>query len=270
LGEDKESEKIQKIRKYLLKSGYPLEVEIGGILRRSGWLVINQWPYLDNKQVRTADILAAKTNLSTKLGLSLLIECKKAEKHCWVFHTQQKENEILPLLVTLLDFLREITNPAVSGKLQQLLTNAKMGEILGLDTRSSRLLAKLESLHTLKKDTKIGVFNVIPDSKDDFFEATQQINSAIENLPEAMKHLVIFPVIVFNGEMYEFYGETESMKILPINHIQHILFGPSLSPYLIDVVRKSYFSEFLKTVEMDAQILSEIANYEMQITKEEK
>ena len=268
MNESREQDKIEKIRKYILKSGYPLEIEIGGILRKSGWLVINQCPYLDKetKKVRTADILAIKMNFpSAKLGLPLLIECKKSEKHEWVFHTQQKENEFLPLLGTLLDVVKKITNPAISDKLQELLTNASIGDLLGLDTRSSRLLGKLTGLHVLNKNTKIGVFNVVPNSKDDFFEATQQINSEIENLSEAMKAFIIFPIIVFDGDMYEFYEEGGAMKILPINHVQHILFRPKLSPYLIDVVKKSYFSEFLKTIEADFRILAEIASYEREV-----
>jgi hypothetical protein len=268
MNESRELDKIKKIREYIMKSGYPLEIEIGGILRKNGWLVINQWPYFDKetKKVRTVDILAMKTNsLSTKLGLPLLIECKKSEKHEWVFHTQLKENEFLPLIGTLSDVVKKITKPAIVDKLQELLTNASIGDLLGLDTRSSRLLGRLTGLHVLNKNTKIGVFNVVPNSKNDFFEATQQINSDIENLSEALKTFIIFPVIVFDGDMYEFYEEGGEMKVLPINHVQHILFGRELSPYLIDVVKKSYFSEFLKTIEADFQVLAEIASYEREV-----
>lgn len=267
MNEDKESDKIQKIRKYVEKSGYPLEIEIGDILRKSGWFVINQWPYVESDtRVRFADILASK--LPSKLGLPLLIECKKSEQHPWVFHTQRKESEFLPLLGMLVDILMKIKNPSLSTKLQELLANQSMGQSLGLDTRSSRLLSKLKSLHGMNMNTKIGLFNVIPDSKDDFFEATQQINSVIQNLPQTMKNLVVFPIIVFDGEMYEFYKEAESMKILPIDHVQYILFRPYSPLYLIDVVRKSYFSEFLKTIETDIQILTEIESYKRKFMKE--
>lgn len=34
MSENKEQEKIKKIKKYLEKSGFPLEVEIGNILRK--------------------------------------------------------------------------------------------------------------------------------------------------------------------------------------------------------------------------------------------
>jgi hypothetical protein len=125
-------------------------------------------------------------------------------------------------------------------------------------------------LHILNKNTKIGVFNVIPDSKDDFFEATQQIKSVMENLPEAMRNFVVFPIMVFDGEIYEFYEENETLKILPNNHVQYVLFGTELAPCIVDVVRKSYFSEFLKDVQNDIQILGEIADYERQLMKGEE
>jgi hypothetical protein len=131
MNEKEESKEIQKIRNYILKSGYPLEIEIGNILRKSGWLVINQWPYLDkDKKVRTDDIFATRVNLSSKLGLFLLIECKKSEKHSWVFHTQQKGSEVLPLLGTILDVLKKITNPTLFAKIQELQTNASLAKFL--------------------------------------------------------------------------------------------------------------------------------------------
>jgi len=270
MNESREQVKVEKIRKYIMRSGYPLEIEIGDILRKSGWLVINQWPYLDSatKKVRTADVLAIrKKSPSAKFALILLIECKKSEKNYWAFHTQKKENEFLPLLGTLLDFAKKITNPSISGKLQQLLTNASIGNSFGINTRSSRLLKKLSGLHLLSKNIGIGVFHIVPSSKDDFFEATMQTISAIESM-ESTKATITFPVIVFDGDVYEFYQHSGKLEILPTNHVQHISFNAELSPYLIDVVKRSYFLDFLKTIENDFQILDEIADYEMETMSE--
>jgi hypothetical protein len=258
MSERKEQEKIKKIREYILKSGFPSEIDIGNVLRKSGWLVGNQWPYMDKvtKKIRTVDVLAMKMTLQPPgLGLLLLIECKKGEKHEWVFHTQQKEREFLPLIGTIVDFVKKLAKPPLSSKLEKLASDAALGKLFGLEPSSSDSLGKLSGLHILDKAIKIGVLSVIPSSKDDFFEATQQIISSLESMAEGMKSFIIFPVIVFDGEIYEFYQENNEIKVLPTNHIQFMSFGEDMSPCLIDIVRKTYFSEFLKIIERDYQIL---------------
>jgi len=264
VSENKESDKIEKIRRLILKSGYPTEIEVGNILRKSGWLVGNQWPYKDKAtgKIRTIDVLAMRMRLQApKLGLLLLVECKKGENHDWVFYTQQKETEFLPLMGTIFDVVKKVTTPALSKQFEQLITKATVGGMFGLETRSSALLSKLSGLHVLNKTIRIGVFNVVPSSRDDFFEATQQIISTLESMSEGMKTFIVSPLIVFDGGIYEFYQENSELKILPTNHIQFISFGTDVSPCLIDVIRKTYFPEFGKMVERDFQILTEIASY---------
>lgn len=265
MSEKKEQEKIQKIREYILKTGFPSEVEIGNALRRSGWLVGNQWPYVDkeSKKIRPVDVLAMKFQAQPpNLSVVLLIECKKSLKHEWVFHTQEKEKEFLPALVTLIDFAKKIKGISLADKLKNL--PAKL-------TLFSKLtkLSKLSGLHVFDKAVKIGVFNIIPSAKDrdDFYEALQQITTAFESMSVTTTGApsIIFPTIVFDGEMFEFYQEDNETKILPINHLQFMSFskGPSrMSPCLVDVVRKTYFSEFLQMIERDFHILTELFKFE--------
>lgn len=57
MSERKEQEKMKKIREYILKSGFPLEIEIGNILRKNGWLVGNQWPYIDLESKKSGRLM---------------------------------------------------------------------------------------------------------------------------------------------------------------------------------------------------------------------
>ena len=250
MSEKKEQEKIKKIREYLLKSGFPLEVEIGSILRKNGWLVGNQWPYVDKEsgKIRPVDVLAMK--MTRGLGVLLLIECKKSIKHDWVFHTQEKERELLPLLGTLVDLLKKFKSFPFAGKLANL-------------TAANIMASKLSGLHLLDNAIKIGVFNVIPSSKDrdDFYVAINEILSAIVGMRESMKAFIAFPAIVFDGDMFQFYQENNETQILPINHLQFISFEKAqagMLPCLVDVVRKSYFSEFLRMIERNYSILTDL------------
>jgi len=259
MSEKKEQEKIKKIREYILKTGFPSEIEIGNILRRSGWLVGNQWPYVDkeSKKIRPVDVLAIKLHSQPpNLSVALLIECKKSLKHEWVFHTQEKEKEFLPGLVTLIDFAKKIKGIPLADKLKNL--PAKLALFSKLTE-----LSKLSGLHLFDRAIKIGVFNIIPSArdKDDFYEALQQITTAFESMSVTTKGTpsIIFPTIIFDGEMFEFYQEDNETKILPVNHLQFMSFSkiPSgMSPCLVDVVRKTYFSEFLRMIEQDFRILT--------------
>jgi hypothetical protein len=253
MSEDKELEKIEKIRQFILKTGYPMEIEIGNILRKNGWLVGNQWPYIDKEsaKIRPVDVLAMKMRLQLPmLGVLLLIECKKSLKHDWVFHTQEKEKEFFPLIGTLVDFLKKIESSPYADKLANLTPNEIMA-------------SKLSGLHLLDKATKIGVFNIIPSSKgkDDFYDATMKIVSALVSMRGSMTSFIVFPTIVFDGEIFEFYQENSETKILPKNHLQFMSFEKEeegMFPCLIDVVRKSYFSEFVQMIERDFYILTEL------------
>jgi hypothetical protein len=255
MSENKEQKKIKKIREYILKSGFPLEIEIGNILRKNGWLVGNQWPYVDkeSKKIRPVDVLAMKLQFQPPiLGVVLLIECKKSLKHDWVFHTQEREKEFLPVLGTLGDFLKKIYSVPLADELAKL-------------TAADIKASKLTDLHLLNNSIKIGVFNIIPSSKDkdDFYEAIKQITSALESMRETAKSTsaIVFPTIVFDGEMFEFYQENSETKIQPINHLLFMTFSEAPSgmfPCLVDVVRKTYFSEFLRMMERDFYILTEL------------
>jgi len=196
-------------------------------------------------------VLAMKMRLQPpRLGVLLIIECKKSLKHEWVFHTQEKESEFLPLLGTLIDFVKKIKSTPFADKLTNL-------------TASDIMASKLSGLHVFDKAIKIGIFNIIPSStgKDDFYEATKQIISALESMSEGVKSFIVFPTIVFDGEIFEFYQENNETKILPINHLQFMSFEEAragMFPCLIDVVRKTYFSEFLRMIERDFYIFAEL------------
>lgn len=262
MAEDKEQQKIKKIREYILKSGFPSEIEIGNILRKRGWIVINQLPYTcpeDKGKIRTIDVSAIKLGLPLPIGsVSLVIECKKSQQHDWVFHTQQKLGDFLPALVTIVEFLKNLQKPPIADKLKKLAALDNLSLLLGAKTSLvNTYVEKLSGLHVLDKNVRIGIFHVVPSSRDDFFEATQQINSALESMAESVKSSIVFPVIVFDGELYEFYQEDNEIKVLPINHIQFTSFAKGRPAFLIDIVRKSYFSDFLTMIERDFQILKD-------------
>ncbi len=255
--------RIDRVRKRVLESGFPSEIEVGNILRKDGWLIGNQWPYRDkaSNKIRPIDILAMKFSLQPpKLAISLLIECKKRLKGQWIFHTQEKQKEFLPLLGTIFDLLKKVKGTS-------------FGETLTNLTPDDIMASVFSGLHLLDKNIRIGVFNISPkEGKDDFHEATMQIMSALEGMKNSMKSFIVFPTIVFTGDMFEYYQENGETKIQPINHIQFITFVPEakgMYPCMIDVVRKSYFNEFLRIINRDFYIFLQLIKGKLLVKRDE-
>lgn len=252
MSEGEETKRIKKVRERILKSGFPLEIEIGNILRKGGWLVGNQWPYKDKvtKKIRLIDILAMRFSLQPpRLAISLLVECKKRAKGEWIFHTQEKEKEFLPLLGTLFDFLNKISGTT-------------FGETVTDLTPDEIMASNFSGLHLLDKTIRIGVFCIPPSkAKDDFHEAKMQIISALEGMKNSLKPFIVFPTIVLDGAIFEYYQENGETRIMPINHVQFISFIPEsegMYPCMIDVVRKDYFNKFLRIINRDFYILTHL------------
>ena len=76
-----------------------------------------------------------------------------------------------------------------------------------------------------------------------------------------MKSFVAFPVIVFDGDMFEFYKEGNETVVLPVDHIQYMTYEiaeDGMLPCLIEVVKNEYFPEFLHMINNDFNILTHL------------
>jgi hypothetical protein len=271
MSKDELQKKMEKIREHVLKTGYPSEIEIANLLRKSGWTVANQYPYADREsgKLRPIDVFAFKLESSPPpWSITLLVECKKSENHEWVFYTQEKEREFLPGIWTLTDFLRKLGETPIANRYVELMREVRDFSLLGARYPAEKrreLLSKIAGIHVMDRATRMAVLcKAISLSeekvRDDFHEATQQVLSALQGTSESVKSSIVFPVIVFGGEMFEFYQEGNDWPILPTDHLQFTSFQKTetgMIPCLIDVVRKTYFSEYLKIIERDFSILDE-------------
>ena len=89
--------RLRKARDWILKTGYPLELEVIDILRANDWEVMASTNYYDEDEGkwRELDIKAYKglecgeahhtPAWPYRLTLTLIIQCKKSEKYAWVF-----------------------------------------------------------------------------------------------------------------------------------------------------------------------------------------
>lgn len=219
------AQKIDNIRKAILCTGFQTEIRVSQLLQNEGWFVINQAPYFDSKEndYRFIDVFALKK------GGCLAIECKKTLKgHPWVFFTQSK-NDQWPMTATWLSQL--------GGPLN------KEGVRYPSNSHWLNPSVRVGTVFSGPFDKKNGKQN-----RSEFLVAMKQIQSIMVHF-FAAQSMTTYPVVVFDGDIYEFSNQEIDLK--PINHLQYIhaqLKDGVIWPFLVDVVTLGHFPEFIKTV----------------------
>lgn len=96
---------------------------------------------------------------------------------------------------------------------------------------------------------------------DDFNVALNQVLSDIIWVKEEFAGCAVFPVIVFDGPMWEFFKEDGELKVKNIDYLQYLsttIESNSVSPYLIDIVKSSYFPTFLPMLNKTIEVLNAV------------
>lgn len=233
-----ENEKA-KIEKELRIQGFPLEIEVGLLLKRRGWKVIHQPFYVDEDsgKGRLGDLWAIKAFHSKEkydlIHFSLIIECKKSEKP-WVFYVTEKE----PL------------------------------EWLALKYWSKT--QRLEWAHHSHYNDKVQKENAVVSfepfkgkNKEDIYEASMQVLKCaqykLNNLASIFKDdkfnfknnpfFLIYPVIVFDGHLWEYKFKDIEYDLSETNYLQYCVEQKESS--LIDIVKKENLVYFLDLIEKE-------------------
>jgi len=220
--------KIDKLKEDILKSGIPLEILVSQLLQKDGWKTANQFPYFDGREekIRAVDVIALR-----KIGL--VIECKKATDHPWTFYVAPKSDP-WPKIIIEKGHVRTSRGKEVPP-------------------------SKFPKSHIFDKDVKAGMISYVPFGKrDDFFEAKNQVLSGLyyTNPTKETKELgfPVYPVIVFDGDMYEFYLDKGELIIKPIEYLHFIASSPiSRGDFLIDIVNIAHLPKFLKLLDHETK-----------------
>lgn len=224
------------IKNIIEKSGYSLEIDVANTLRDYYWWTFSQHPYFDKseKKIKLIDVVSEK-RVAPSLWASLLIECKKSTQHGWAFYTKQKFRDWQSVKAQFSDYMLRFEG------FNHLETH------LAFEKKNPH-----DQFHVTRMETKIGTLCCIPPKHpDDFHEACQQLVSGLRGLREELQKRIFFPVIVFDGPMWEFYKESAKLKINEIDYLQYlsaVLVEDETYPCLIDVVKSSYFPNFLQLV----------------------
>lgn len=233
-----DDKKLEKVKQDILNSGIPSEIEISSILQKDGWIVINHYPYFDEneKKVRSGGIISLKISPKDRIFIILIIECKKSKDQVWTFHTQ-KRSDVWAGVAT---FMAQINRLQNIGNLES------------------------EASHLTDPNVRVGTTHYIPFKKknDEFFEALGQVLSASNSSMRMSKGMTnklnimlrVYPVIVFDGDIYEFFLEAGKMEVRPIEYLQFITGGMTETRLrLIDIVKKDFFPAYLTLIDNEIE-----------------
>jgi hypothetical protein len=253
----------EHLKEEIIKTGYPLEVEISDLLEKE-WVVFNNDTYLDaeERKSREIDIFAVhmsepqqlvalagkeKSSSSVFVMTELIVECKKTDTHAWVFFTRPSRYNWVGD-GQIIDFLK-----IRSEDEDQYL------DVYGLDLhyKSFGRVAHTYSEVKLQGESS---------GKSEIFEASNQLIKCARYHVEQQRESILrdaslhqigifFLAIALDGKLYEAIAQEGDVSLSPRDSIllaakRHWSTGPQTS-YLIDVVTKQSFSKYLKNLDSD-------------------
>ena len=253
---------IEKIK----ESGYPLEIEISALLDKK-YIVFNTQYYFDEEieQGRDIDIYAipffnlerfSNEELAEKFGpfelrTEIAVECKKSDTHAWVFYTRPL---IRPVSVIYTDGQYSDDFSSI-GIVSPVRSHLFLERALHYGNFKEAAIAYDE----IKKKGNAK-------SRREIFEAVNQLVKFVsyemrppKETSAPTKHFSIFmmfPIIVFDGDMFEVTLESGEPKIerrkqLLLNTHYRSTHTQKVESFLIDVVQRSYFPRFIETLNQD-------------------
>lgn len=275
----KQEERKDTLEDYLVervkKSGYPLEIEVSDMLEREKFVVFNTQYYFDeeSKQGRDIDIYALPFEPDPIddrirplfLSMDVAIECKKSDTHAWVFYTRPR----IPMSSIYMSGQFRTTIPQLEGFTTKSFEWFLQQECLVLHYDTfERIAIAYEEIKKRKIEKEAAKSGRKDSSRREIFEAINQLvkftcyeihkshlrTTKLTETEDNREYITIFfPMIVFDGDIFEvFLASGEPI----LKRKTHLLLGThyrcpycgEVESFTIDVVHRSYFNEFLRTI----------------------
>lgn len=267
IGRELKQDTIEFIKKQLLRSGFPLQLEVSSILRKRDYEVSNGVYFFDDdeKKAREFDIEAVLPHDVTPpsgfkreefwvFNPQVAIECKKSAVYKWVFFRSEPIGawfdigHSIDALTEKLGYLKSVCGQVLSNSFLHYYKEDTI--FVGAYQQ-----VKLEKKKKGEKDGKDAILDAISKIIKFMNYRFQKLRIFFAEDPSRRDILFYFPLIVFDGELYEAsFGKTLELK-----ESRHLVYETrylssltkSLVPLYIDIVRKDAFEEILSIIEKD-------------------
>lgn len=269
------SNEIGFLKQEIKKSGYPLESHVTSVISsRKDWILYFN-PYFwdkDENKGREIDIKATYSSdelynrgSSVFMTLSLIIECKRIPGNAWVFFKSPADPYSPILRCSWFDFFKGLEGDTLS----HVISNKKSTHFDRCSAKSTQYAEYIISQNESNKrrDNIWGsVIKLVKACSEEVENLKDEDRKIIEDLrfegldlwverPDSTISFV-YPVIVFEGKLYE--ASIEDEIILRRKHyIQlHIDFSSKnyKGKFCIDVISRSFFKKFLNHIENDVKV----------------
>jgi len=247
------------LKKTLMTTGFPLELQVAEVLRRRKYEIYgNQFFEIDNtiKEIDMEAWVPVKVPDSSDiwcLNPEVVVECKMSKKYSWVFHVSHT-------VIAHSDLAQGINAFSVKPGYGHGLPGSV--DILHFDHYYESHVASTFAVLDPERERRA--------ERDEVFTSTsklsQFVNYRVKNLMEFFDDdrrdiMFFFPMLVFDGMIYEADYKDRQLSISPIDSIvlETRTISPitgRLSPMYVDVVTSSHFERQLAIIEGEVKAAS--------------
>jgi hypothetical protein len=250
----------EKIIKEISNSGFPLEVFISIVLKKQGWTVRPSLDYYDKNidDYRETDIIAYKPSSMKEIFNILVIECKKSAEKPWVFIQQKRFgnlSENLNIAAFRQDFIY-YDNLETTMNFHHYSQKPICCHYFVPFTNEDQKNSKLSKAIFHAKNQVISALTLLIEKRVELQHRNQELKNKI----------FYYPIIVFDGALYSAIINEESIQLNEENQLLLSIerelstrtdIGSSANstrtqeykPYMIDIVKKDFFEEYLHNFE---------------------
>ena len=282
---DSKKNEIDRIEELLNRSGLGLEEYVHQNLKDYFPLIRRNAHYLDkDKQLdRDIDFLASygcffippekKKEKTVVVSIDLILECKKAPNHAWVFSGEETDRmSVFEKTRNVISHPRVIMPEYVSSEplpedkdIQQIIppltkkifTADGYQEIVLTDQSNGKTKSNQEPSDFLRK----AILQVTKATRHriDFRKTEYPLTPKMMKKTSTIWLTFFQPVIVFDGMMFKTASENDKLKVIPINFAriekEYLTASHNEKEGEIHIVTKKYFSEYLAMLKTHYKIM---------------
>lgn len=266
-----DNEEIQRLKKLILKSGFPLEIKVASTIPKAlaelgmnVQLIVSTSPYYLDKDEGKARELDSKIesmilseNNRPSVYLNLLIQCKNIPGNTWVFYKSPQPLFYFPKSTGVLDTL----NWPVRWHADYTMTDLHMKNV-PMTTVYSEFVTDKKRSNDKNNNLFEAIISLVKATAFDVEGDNAHFKKSVDT--ESFEHLshvnIYYALVVFNGEMFlaDEVDKGENMQLTPVNHVGcyvDYVSGSYDIDLLVEVIHESALETYVQQLKKDIDTL---------------
>lgn len=259
---------LQDIKSAIQRSGFPLEYYIGSVLKQHGWQIITNRNYIDDIKgiEREIDILAYKIYADKEENIeyvtSLIISCKKSDKHKWCFLTRDIDNDDCNTNWTPFHYCTSDNRLGYMSEvhLETIIDRYKAHDaVKELYSFDDLVFAYQQLIEPANEKERKQNGNLCCVKNDDIYNSISTTIKAINNEKESrlkaydykdkQRYYTFHAISVFEGQMFNAHFDPSSSievnKIYDIKYLNRHIVGEEDDFYIVHFINRDVFDSCL-------------------------